>query len=37
MIDSLSVLTSLIVLVIAVRKMLAIETKKPKKDGRGPI
>ena len=37
MIDSLSVLTSLVVLIIAVRKLLTIEIKMPKKPGRGPI
>jgi len=35
MIDSLSVLASLIVLVIALRRLLAIEKKKPSKAQQG--
>jgi len=36
MIDSLSVLVSLIILVVAIRKMLAIEKKAPYKKPQAP-
>jgi hypothetical protein len=36
MIDSLSVLVSLVILIVAVRKMLAIEKKVPYKKSQAP-